>query len=225
MLGNASPNYEGALRFYERSYGIVLIKSFRELQGKYIDYVSTLFGKKIVPMGLFIPDPAVHDHDEGMDIISWLGQKAKSSTVFVSYCSECYLSKEDMEEIAYGLELSKVNLIWVVRFPEGEKMNTEDALPDGILEKGLERESIKFGVPIIAIPIQFEKPWNARLVEESGVGLKVKRDNINGRLQGENVANIIKQVVLEKIGENIRRKAREISNNLERKFDEDWMRW
>ncbi|KAF3434401.1 hypothetical protein FNV43_RR25504 [Rhamnella rubrinervis] len=81
MLGIASANYEGALRFYERSYGIVLIKSFRELEGKYIDYVYILFAKKIVQMGLLIPDPAVHDHDEGMDTISWLGEKAKSSMV------------------------------------------------------------------------------------------------------------------------------------------------
>ncbi|KAF3434403.1 hypothetical protein FNV43_RR25506 [Rhamnella rubrinervis] len=54
-------------------------------------------GKKIVPMGLLTPDPTVHDHDEGMDIISWLGEKAKLSMVIVSFGSE-----EDMEEISHG---------------------------------------------------------------------------------------------------------------------------
>ena len=80
-------------------------------------------------------------------------------------------------------------------------------------------ESIKFGVSIIAIPMQHDQPWNARLVVEFGFGLEVKRDNINGRLQRENVAKVIKQVVVEKIGEDIRRKAKEISEEIKRKGD------
>lgn len=37
-------------------------------------------------------------------------------SVFLSFGSECFLSKEEMEEMARGLELSCVNFIWVVRY-------------------------------------------------------------------------------------------------------------
>ncbi|XP_015876320.2 beta-D-glucosyl crocetin beta-1,6-glucosyltransferase-like [Ziziphus jujuba] len=251
MLEITSANYEAISQYYDRCGNIVLIKSFEELEGKYIDYLSALLGKKIVMTGILVPDPS-SDDEEGMDIINWLDKKEKASTVFVSFGSECYLSKEDLEEVAHGLELSKVNFIWVIRFPEGEKLKLEDALPNGFLgkvkEKGLVvenwapqmkilkhssiggfvshcgwgslTESIKFGVPVIATPIQYEQPWNARLIEECGIGLEVER-NSKGGLPRENIAKIIKQVVIEKTGEDIRRKAKVMSDNVKRKGDRE----
>ena len=56
--------------------------------------------------------------------------------MFVSFGSEYFLSKEEMEEIAHGLELRKVDFIWVVMFPVGEKINLEEALPEGLFGKG-----------------------------------------------------------------------------------------
>lgn len=47
--------------------------------------------------------------------------KEKSSSVFVSFGSKYFLFNEEMVEIAHWLELSKVNFIWVVSFPKGER--------------------------------------------------------------------------------------------------------
>ncbi|XP_015866822.2 UDP-glucosyltransferase 29-like [Ziziphus jujuba] len=239
------------ISMYQRSSKIILARSCRELEGKYIDYLSLSFGKKIVPVGPLVTNPA--HGNEGIDIINWLNKKDKSSTVFVSFGSEHCLDKEDMEEIAHGLELSKVNFIWVVRFEEGEKMKLEDALPNGFLERvgekgmvvenwapqikilnhtsiggfvshcgwGSVMESITFGVPIIAMPMHMDQPWNARLVEELGIGLEIKRDNDNGKLQRGNVGKIINQVVVEKTGEDIRRKAREMNDCIKSKAEEE----
>jgi cyanidin-3-O-glucoside 2''-O-glucuronosyltransferase len=236
-------------QFCERSCEIILIKSFRELEGKYMDYLSVILGKKIVPVGPLNPHH-VQDNDEGIDIINWLDKKDKSSTVFVSFGSEYYLSNEDMEEIAHGLEFSNVNFIWVIRFPVGLKLKLEDALPDGFLERVSGRgmivedwapqvkildhssiggfvshcgwgsfiESLVSGVPIIAIPMQLDQPINAKLAEMCGVGIEVKR-NSNERLERENVAKVIKQVVVENTGEDIRRRTKEMSDNLKRKGD------
>ena len=66
-------------------------------------------------------------------------QKKKGSTVFISFGSEYFLSKEDMEEIAYGLEFSNVDFIWVVRFPKGENIVFEETLPKGFFERVGER--------------------------------------------------------------------------------------
>ncbi|KAF3434405.1 hypothetical protein FNV43_RR25508 [Rhamnella rubrinervis] len=238
-----------AHEFCERSCEIILIRSFSELEGKYMDHLSVIFGKKIVPVGPLIPH-YVHNNDEGIDIINWLDKKEKASTVFVSFGSEYYLSNEDMEEIAHGLELSNLNFIWVIRFPVGVNLKLEEALPDGFLERVRERgmivedwapqvkildhssiggfvshcgwgsymESLIFGVPIIAIPMQFDQPINAKLAEMRGVGIEVKRNN-NERLERDNVAKVIKQVMVENIGVDIRRRSKEMSENLKRKGD------
>ncbi|XP_060675766.1 UDP-glucosyltransferase 29-like [Ziziphus jujuba] len=251
---SSSDGQEGGMKLvqlYEKSSNIILIKSFRDLEGKYMDYLSVIFGQKIVPVGPLVPEPI--DDQEGMEIINWLDKKEKSSTVFVSFGSECYLSKEDREEMAYGLELSKVNFIWVIRFPEGEKMKLEDALPNGFLERvrqkgkivedwapqvkilnrpsiggfvshcgwGSLMESLNFGVPIIAMAMQVDQPWNARLAEVSGIALEIKRDSNNGKIERENVAKVINEVVVEKTGEDIRRKAKDMSENIKRKAEEE----
>ncbi|KAG5574902.1 hypothetical protein H5410_055036 [Solanum commersonii] len=93
---------------------------------------------KIVPVGPPVQDLITNDADD-MELIDWLGTKDENSTVFVSFGSEYFLSKEDMEEVALGLELSNVNFIWVARFPKGEEQNLEDALPKGFLERIGER--------------------------------------------------------------------------------------
>ncbi|KAL7252765.1 hypothetical protein ACSBR1_007350 [Camellia fascicularis] len=161
------------------------------------------------------------------------------------------MSKDEIEEIANGLELSKVNFIWVVRFPDGEKVELEKALPKGFIEKVRERglvvegwvpqakilahssiggfvshcgwnsvlESLKFGVPIIGIPMHLEQPLNAKLVEELGVGVEVSRD-MNGRLNREEIAQVIRKVVVEKSGEDTRIKAREFSEKIRMQREE-----
>ncbi|KAA8539177.1 hypothetical protein F0562_025869 [Nyssa sinensis] len=233
-----------------KSCDILLIKSFREIEQKYIDYLSVLVKKKIVPVGALVQDPV--NEDEHTEIIQWLDKKSKSSTLFVSFGSEYFLSKLEMEEIAHGLELSKLNFIWVVRFPVGEKTRVEEAMPEGFLERVGERgmvvekwapqakilehsstggfvshcgwssimESIKFGVPIIGLPIHIDQPLNARLMEEVGVCVEVKRDK-NERFDRDEIAKVIRKVVVEKNGEDIRNKAREISENMKMKGDEE----
>ncbi|KAK3014112.1 hypothetical protein RJ639_010291 [Escallonia herrerae] len=82
-------------------------------------------------------------------------------------------------------------------------------------------EGLKFGIPIIAMPVQHDQPINARLLEEVGVRVEAVRDK-NGRLQREKVASVIKQVVVvEKEGEVVRKKARELSDNIRLKGDEE----
>ncbi|XP_059278951.1 UDP-glucosyltransferase 29-like [Lycium ferocissimum] len=197
---------------FKRSSNIVLIKGFEEIDGKYCDYISSLTKKKIIPVGPL----------------------------------------EDREEIAHGLEQSRVNFIWVVRFPKGGKLKLEEALPHGFFKKVGERgmvvedwapqakilgnsniggfvshcgwnsvmESMKIGVPIIAMPMHLDQPLNARLVEEVGVGLEVVRDK-DGKLDSETIAQVINKVVLDKSGESMRAKAKKMSETIRAKGDEE----
>ncbi|KAJ4720634.1 Glycosyltransferase [Melia azedarach] len=248
---NGLKDQDRVAQCFQRSCDIILIKTFRELEAQHIDYLSDLLKKKMVPVGPLVQDP-VEEDGEGIEIIKWLDQKNKSSTVFVSFGSECFLSKEEMEDIALGLELSQLNFIWVVRFPSGQKINLEDELPKNFFDRTRERamviegwapqtkilehpsiggfvshcgwssvmESMKFGIPIIATPMHLDQPLNARLIEDVGVGIEVRR-NKNGRIERKELAEVIKEVVMEDNGEKVRKKAREMSEKIREKGDEE----
>lgn len=62
-----------ALQCAGRSSGFILMKTFRELEGKYLDYLSSLVGKKVIPVGPLVQDPGIEDGND--DIIKWLDEK------------------------------------------------------------------------------------------------------------------------------------------------------
>ncbi|XP_016492554.1 beta-D-glucosyl crocetin beta-1,6-glucosyltransferase-like [Nicotiana tabacum] len=232
---------------------IILMSTSRATEAKYIDYFTELIQWKIAPVGPPVQETTnEYDGDLDDDLIDWLGKKYENSTVFVSFGSQYFLSKEDLEEIALGLELSNVNFIWVVRFPKGEEVRVEEALPEGFLERIGDRgrvvngwapqlrilshpstggfvshcgwnsvmESIDFGVPIIALPMHLDQPINARLIVELGVAMEIVRDD-EGKVHRGEVAQVVKSVIYEKTGENLRNKVREISENLNQEREEE----
>ncbi|KAK4384156.1 UDP-glucosyltransferase 29 [Sesamum angolense] len=85
------------------------------------------------------------EEEKNSDIMEWLSKKNQHSTVYISFGSEYFLSKPEIEEIAKGLELSDTNFIWVIRFPLGEEISVEDALPKGFLERVKERGVVVSG--------------------------------------------------------------------------------
>ncbi|KAL2506706.1 UDP-glycosyltransferase 91B1 [Abeliophyllum distichum] len=236
---------------FKRSREVVLIKSCRGIEGKYLDLLAVLCQKKLVPVG---PLVAQNDSEEDYsEIMQWLSKKNQFSTVFISFGSENYLSNEQIEEMAQGLELCDVNFIWVLRFPVGATIGIKEALPEGFLERVQERgmivqgwapqakilahpstggflshcgwssimESIYFGVPIITMPLRYDQPLNARLVVYAGVGVEVPKDD-NGQFKKEDVAKAINNVVVEKkTGEGMRLKAKELSKKMKEEEEVD----
>ncbi|KAK6926644.1 UDP-glucuronosyl/UDP-glucosyltransferase [Dillenia turbinata] len=250
VSSNGLTDWERFHKCMDESTNFVLIKTSKEIEAKYIDYLSSLSNKEIVPVGPLVQDPSSKQDDE--KIIDWLNKKDPSSTVFVSFGSEYFLSKEEREEVASGLELSNVNFIWVVRFHGDERISVEEALPVGFLNRVGDRglveggwapqakilghvalggfvshcgwsstlEGITFGAPIIAMPMNLDQPWNAKMAVERGVALEVKRDQ-NGKFRREEIAKVIKQVVMVEEGERIRNKSRELSMKMRQKGDEE----
>ncbi|KAL8538799.1 hypothetical protein ACS0TY_000708 [Phlomoides rotata] len=130
-----------------RSCDVVLIKSFREMEGKYIDFLSILTGKKYVPVGPLVPRAPADEADRKRDhFVEWLDGKGIGTTVFTSFGTEYFLSEKETEEIAHGLEMSGVNFIWVVRFPFSERAyKIEERLPLGFVERVRERGMVVEG--------------------------------------------------------------------------------
>ncbi|XP_047983348.1 UDP-glucosyltransferase 29-like [Salvia hispanica] len=241
-----------------RSTDIVLLKSSKHVEEKYADYLSPLIKKKIVCTGpLIAADANKHDDSE---IMTWLNGKNLDSTIYISFGSECFLSKMQIAEIAKGLQLCDFNFLWVIRFPAEEEAGTgikliEELLPVGFLEKVKERglvvtrwapqkkilghpsiggfvshcgmssimESMYFGVPVIAMPMNIDQPMNAQLVVELGVGVEVEKDRENGVYVGEEVAKAINKVMVEKnaLYEGLRSRARRLSETMREKEDEE----
>ncbi|KAL7228519.1 hypothetical protein ACSBR2_007274 [Camellia fascicularis] len=222
-----NPNQDRFHQCTEQSSDIVLIKTCRAIEGKFIDYLPSMTEKRMVPVGPLVQILVVNDDDEKPEIIQWLDKKEHCSTVFASFGSEYFLSKEEMEEIAQGLELSNVNFIWVVRFPIGERIRVEEALLQGFLEKMKRKRKSCGGVDPTSKDIRTWRDWrvceslwmefsDGGLVEEVGVGVEVKR-NGDGRVKREEVARVIREVVKGESGEIIRKKAKELSEEMRKK--------
>ncbi|CAI0546439.1 unnamed protein product [Linum tenue] len=85
----------------------------------------------------------------GADCLAWLDSQPKQSVVFLSFGSLGVFSREQLREIAIGLERSGQRFLWVVRDPpSGEdtrgnadvllkdpELSLEGLLPDGFLER------------------------------------------------------------------------------------------
>ncbi|XP_019199078.1 PREDICTED: beta-D-glucosyl crocetin beta-1,6-glucosyltransferase-like [Ipomoea nil] len=147
-LKNLRKNYENVdlderiaiRRAMELSTKILLLNTSREMEVKYIDHLSAVLGKTTVPIGSLIrvqeKETAAAAAEEDVEIMKWLDGKQKHSTLYLSFGSEYYLTREEIQEIAKGLELiSSANFIWVIRFPAGEETPLEEALPNGFLER------------------------------------------------------------------------------------------
>lgn len=134
---NGITNWERYVNCVKGSAQILLIKSSREIEGKYIDYLSKFNGKRVVTVGPLIQEQQRDDDgSSSSSIINWLNQRDTASVVFVSFGSEYFLSREETEEIAYGLELSSVAFIWVIRFHHEDQIGTiSEVLPEGFLNR------------------------------------------------------------------------------------------
>ncbi|PIM98411.1 UDP-glucuronosyl and UDP-glucosyl transferase [Handroanthus impetiginosus] len=131
---------------YKLSSDIVLLKTSRGFEGKYLDYISSVSHKKVVPIGPLVIENTNYEEDSNIDVIKWLSNKIMHSTFFVSFGSEYFLSKNEIEEVAKGLEISGINFIWVIRFPIGETtIGIEDAFLKGFYHRVKDRGIILTG--------------------------------------------------------------------------------
>ncbi|CAI0544432.1 unnamed protein product [Linum tenue] len=77
-------------------------------------------------------------------------------------------------------------------------------------------EGIVYGVRIVAMPMQLDQPWDAKLVEEIGVGKEVRRRKSDGGIDGEEMGKVIDEVLR---NEEMKGRVRELSEKLQGKGD------
>lgn len=134
--GKTTEDDDPFLSCIAKSFGFMLIKSCNDIEEKYINYMSILTNKRVVPVGVLSYHEECEEAENDKEMMEWLDSKEKASTVYVSFGSETFLSEKEIEELAFGLEISNVNFIWVIRFPgEAEKIKIEEVLPEGFVDR------------------------------------------------------------------------------------------
>ncbi|KAK6147037.1 hypothetical protein DH2020_017949 [Rehmannia glutinosa] len=194
---------------------------------------STNFTKTVVPKSLW----------SETDCTEWLNSKPPGSVLYVSFGSLAQSNKQLAEEIAYGLLLSEINFIWVLR-------ENRDVLPGGLKndlrDKGLFvswcnqnvvisnpavggflthcgwnsiLESIWCGVPMICFPFSVDQPTNRKLVvDDWKIGINLC-DGIS--VTREEVAEKIKELMSGEMKNGLRNEIKKIRSVVHKALGRD----
>ncbi|KAI3717587.1 hypothetical protein L1987_69303 [Smallanthus sonchifolius] len=184
------------------SWGWV-VNTFDELEGPYMEYLTTLTGHGRVfdvgPVSLLSgSDPMTRGRLEPgseFDVLRWLDGRGDGSVVYVCFGSQKFLACDQMEALGIGLEDSGISYVWVVKSEQGGLVPAGSGR--GVVIKGWAPqvailshravggflshcgwnsvlESILGGVMILAWPMEADQYVNARLlVEDHGVAVRV----------------------------------------------------
>uniref|UniRef100_A0A0D6QS97 Glycosyltransferase N-terminal domain-containing protein n=1 Tax=Araucaria cunninghamii TaxID=56994 RepID=A0A0D6QS97_ARACU len=161
MAALYNPHEEGDIPPVHRSLKsvegcwLIAIRSCYEMEGRFIDYVETCHRKRVVPVGLLLPEESPPRNpplggSQQFECLAWLDRQKSSTVVYVSFGSECFLSAGQIGALAEGLELSGVPFLWVLRFPRhvdsssaerdvDEQARASACLPQGFEERTRER--------------------------------------------------------------------------------------
>ncbi|KAF9614931.1 hypothetical protein IFM89_021361 [Coptis chinensis] len=132
---------------YKLAEGI-LVNSFVDLEP---DTFEALKEEKpdrppIYPVGPLIQSGSTNKGADGSNCLKWLDEQPHGSVLFISFGSGGTLSKEQLNELAIGLEMSEQRFLWVVRSPSEKAANASyfsaqsakdpfDFLPKGFVER------------------------------------------------------------------------------------------
>ncbi|KAL0366634.1 UNVERIFIED_CONTAM: UDP-glycosyltransferase 90A1 [Sesamum radiatum] len=169
--------------------------------------------------------------------------------LYVAFGTQVEISTAQFREIQIGLEKSAVNFLWLVRKNASE---LEEGFEERVRSRGmvvkewvdqreiLEHETVRgflchcgwssvmesicAKVPILAWPMMWEQPLNARMVVDvAGVGLRV--ESCNGFVDSEVLAKAAKELMEGGAGEKVRKKAEEVGRAAVKAVEEGGSSW
>ncbi|XP_051140234.1 putative UDP-rhamnose:rhamnosyltransferase 1 [Andrographis paniculata] len=218
----------------------ILIRHCHEFEPDWLPLLEELHHRRVVPLGLMPPqvDSAGDDDEAWIPIKSWLDRKEKGSVVYVAFGSEVTLTREQLTELAHGLELSNVPFFWALR-----RITDSAVLPNGFEERVMGRgivwkswapqlkilshgsvggflthcgwssivEGLMCGHPLITLPFLVDQGLNSRIIVDKGLAYEVARDEENGAYTRESVAESMRAVMRDDKGGKLRERAKEVS--------------
>ncbi|KAJ0771876.1 putative UDP-glucuronosyl/UDP-glucosyltransferase [Helianthus annuus] len=224
----------------------IIWNSFKELEETELDRVPDDFPvpRFLILFPKYFKASSSSLLEQDQTIFPWLDQQLPKSVVYVSFGSLSQVEEKEFLEIAHGLVYSKQPFLWVVRMGFIKNSTWLESLPEGFPgERGRvvewapqhevlaheatgvfwthsgwnsTMESICEGVPMICSSFWGDQPLDARYMSDvSRVGVYLE----NG-LQREEIASVIRRILVDEEGEEIRERARV----LKQKADESVMK-
>ncbi|KAK2405849.1 hydroquinone glucosyltransferase [Trifolium repens] len=121
----------------------VIINTFTDLEPDAIRVLQERQKPCVYPVGPIIRSESNSEANK-VSSLRWLENQPTNSVVFVSFGSGGTLSHEQLNELAFGLEMSGRKFLWVLRAPSkhsssayfsGQKDDPLEYLPNGFLER------------------------------------------------------------------------------------------
>ncbi|PHT31195.1 UDP-glycosyltransferase 91A1 [Capsicum baccatum] len=191
-------------------------------------------------------------------INNWLAIQREKSVVYVALGTEATPSQNELTELAHGLELSGLPFFWALRInqhdleplklPEGFEERTKNqgivwtswAPQLRILKHdsvgvflthcgwGSIIEGLQFGKPLVMLPFLGDQALNARGLEEKKLGLEIPRNENDGTLTQNSVAESLKLMMNDEKGKIYWEKANEMrkifgNRDLSEKYIDDFI--
>ncbi|KAI9112981.1 hypothetical protein K1719_016095 [Acacia pycnantha] len=156
LLERNDPAYHSFLNVAEimpKTVGII-VNTFEALEHRCLRAISDGLCVPNSPMPPIYPVGPLITYDKekatGHECLRWLDSQPERSVVFLCFGSLGVFSKEQLREIARGLEKSGQRFLWVVRNPPSEKTHNlaassqedpdlDSLLPEGFLDRTKER--------------------------------------------------------------------------------------
>ncbi|XP_052197174.1 putative UDP-rhamnose:rhamnosyltransferase 1 [Diospyros lotus] len=184
-------------------------------------------------------DSDEQDDDHAWPTISeWLDKQNKGSVVYVALGSEVNPSQDELTELALGFEHSGLAFFWALRkshdsaeLPDGFEQRTKgqgvvwtrwapqvrilshDSVGGFVTHCGWSSaiEGLQFGRPLLMLPFLGDQGLIARVLAEKKVGIEIPRDEEDGSLARNSVAESLRQFVVGDEGAIYREKAKEMT--------------
>ena len=224
-----------------------VIRSSRDLEPEWLDYLAEFYKKPVVPVGLL--PPQISDEEDNspdwLQIKGWLDTQRGSSVVYIAFGSEVKLSQENLNELALGIELSGLPFFWVLRnlqkgsveLPDGFEDRTKDR---GVVWKtwapqprilahgsvggclthcgsGSMIENLYFGHFLVMLPFLLDQALYARVMEEKQVGIEIPRNDQDGSFTRSSVAKALRLAMVDEEGSAYRKNAKEMGKKFSNK--------
>lgn len=129
---------------------VVAVRSSPEFEPEWFGLLRELYRKPVVPVGFLPPevieeDEEVKGNDKWIGVKEWLDQQKVNSVVYVAFGTEANLSRDELSELATGLELSELPFLLVLRNFSGSDQTELEMLPDGFVERVKDRGMVYVG--------------------------------------------------------------------------------
>ncbi|XP_019088022.1 PREDICTED: anthocyanidin 3-O-glucoside 2'''-O-xylosyltransferase [Camelina sativa] len=165
---------EGTACFFDvkvttmRNCDAIAIRTCRETEGKFCDYISSQYNKPVYLTGPVLPGSKPNQPSLESRWAEWLTKFNPSSVVFCAFGSQPVVDKIDQfQELCLGLESTGLPFLIAIKPPTGVS-TVEEALPEGFEER-VQGRGIVFG-GWIQQPLVLDHPSVGCFVSHCGFG-------------------------------------------------------